>query len=637
MKIASKIQLLTVGLVTLTAAVVAPVTWWGFSALISRQQTAALDGLLEVESRRIAAMLVELDHDVAVLEALPALAGLTGRQPDIAAALDPEALETVLAQVFVAMASAKPHYNQIRLIGDADGGRERVRVDNRDGRVQRIPQASLQRKGQRPYYRNAAALPPGQTHISRVELNREHGRIEQPERPTLRASRPVHRADGSLFGVLVINVDFQPMARALLDLEHAPGGRMLANAEGDFLLHPDPSMAFGFDRGERHRVQDAHPALAPMFTVDGPTFVHLDDGDRHVAWRRVPVLDETRRDPLYLGISQPSHLGEEATIANLALLAVAASLVVALAAGLLVSRRLTRPIERLTRIAARIAEAADPALAADLPTARPDEIGTFARAFSAMLDALAERERRLERANVELQRANTDLDHFAYIATHDLREPARRAAGIADILLFDEADRLSAEGVEMLERLQAVSENMLDRIADFRVLSGIGSGALVRRAVPLDPLLDRVLAESADVLEGRPVTMERAPLPTLAVYPELLELCLRNLIGDAVRRAGERPCTLTFGARPPAAGEGADGPVLTMRADGFTVSPEQRDDIFLRVARLGEGADGSGLGLPICRRIAERHAGWIRADFGADHVTFSMSLGGTDERQDSAG
>lgn len=626
MTIAVRIQLLAFAVVGVTAALVAPVIFWGFEALVERRQAESLDRLLDVRVSALAATIQELVHDVALLESLPALDGLMAGQPDIAAALPPARLKTVLAQVYSAMARAKPHYQQIRLIGLADDGRELVRVDSADDGARRVDEAALQQKGGRAYMVGALNTAVGETYVSRVELNRERGRIEQPERPTVRVARAVHRPDGSTFGMVVINVDVAPLFDRLFGADDGPW--MVSNADGDYLRHPDPTRAFAFERGGGPRAQDDEPALAPLFAADGPARLNLRTATERVAWRRLDLAGVVGFPTLFVGVSAPLEIRAEADIANRALLGVGVALTVALLAGVLFGRRVGRPIAQMTRVAAAIGRGDEPE---GLPVDRADEIGVLARAFEAMLARLAEKRADLEQANNALQIANVDLRQFAYIATHDLREPARRAAGIADLLLFDEAERVSAEGLEMLTRLQAVTENMLDRIADFRVLSNIGSGALSRSAVDLEALLDGVIAESA-ALTGDTVTVERTALPNLTVYGELLSLAWRNLIADLVRRARGRPITVTFGARPPRPDEISAGPVLTVAVVGLTMPADTIRGIFTRTARLrdSEAADGASLGLTVCRRIAERHGGWVTLTGHADHLEFAFSLGVTD-------
>lgn len=632
MKIASKIQLLAMGLVAATAALVGPVLDWGYEALAERQQIRTLDRLVEVEARRLEAALSELSHDVALLRALPVTDSMAKRSRGLPTRLSEAEALAVLQQVFAAMAAAKPDYAQIRLIGIEDGGRERVRVDQTPAGPRVVPADELQQKGARGYFTEAIAGAADETYVSRIELNREHGVIEQPERPTLRIARAILHPDGSPYGVVIINLDFRAFVERLFtsDLgESQPAAaHYITNRDGDYLVHPDVRRTFGFERGEPARLDLDHPSLAPLFADDGPRHMQIRAGETRLAFRRVARPADSPYDRLFVGVAATALPGLDAGVAATALGLMALVMIAALIAAIYLGSRLTRPLRRITRAADVIADAGR---AEGLPVDRADEIGVLARAFERMVAALGEKEqrlidkrRRLADANTALERANLDLQHFTYIATHDLREPARRTAAIADLLLFDEAERLSEDGRQMLERLQGISENMLDRIADFRVLAGVGSGTLVRRPVALDPLLDRVLAESQPLIDGGAVTVTRGPLPRVDGYPELIELLYRNLVADAVRRADGAPCALEFGA---------DGGILSMRAVGYTLSADALRGIFSRAARLGDGAGASGLGLTVCRRVAERHSGWIKAAAGDDHVLFTFALGGgTDER-----
>src|SRR5262249_36294467 len=116
-----------------------------------------------------------------------------------------------LASRFVAELGAKPTYSQYRLIGIADGRRGIVRVDRMGpgGAVRVVPEAELQRKGDRDYFKATISLPAGAFYSSPIDLNREGGAIETPIVPTLRVASPVYSHDGNPFGILIINVDMR--------------------------------------------------------------------------------------------------------------------------------------------------------------------------------------------------------------------------------------------------------------------------------------------------------------------------------------------------------------------------------------------------------------------------------------------
>ena len=118
-----------------------------------------------------------------------------------------------LEAVYVGQLRAKPAFAQLRFISAADGGREIVRVDRSgaNGKIRVVPDAELQRKGDRDYVRQSIGLPPGVVYVSPIELNREHGIVETPHVPVLRFAATVQALDGKPFGIVIINLDMRPV------------------------------------------------------------------------------------------------------------------------------------------------------------------------------------------------------------------------------------------------------------------------------------------------------------------------------------------------------------------------------------------------------------------------------------------
>eukprot|EP01041_Mallomonas_annulata_P013843 gene13843-29443_t len=154
-----------------------------------------------------------------------------------------------MQQIFAAYLEATPEAYRVRFVGAADEGREIVRVERLNGRVEVAPRERLQRKADTGFHRESLRLGEGNVFVSDVTLNRENDQVTEPHRPTIRYATPVHDAQGSVFGVIVINVDLTGRLGAL-----APGSgprpRIFAtNARGDFVAHPDAALTFGFDLG----------------------------------------------------------------------------------------------------------------------------------------------------------------------------------------------------------------------------------------------------------------------------------------------------------------------------------------------------------------------------------------------------
>ena len=125
-----------------------------------------------------------------------------------------------LGQRLVAEMEAKPTYAQLRMIGVGDGGREIIRVERRaaDGEIRIVPDAELQRKGDRGFFKQGIAARAGVIEVSPVELSQENGTIGTPYLPVVRLTTPIYASDGAVFGILVVNVDLRPAFRHITDM-----------------------------------------------------------------------------------------------------------------------------------------------------------------------------------------------------------------------------------------------------------------------------------------------------------------------------------------------------------------------------------------------------------------------------------
>ncbi|WP_332745476.1 CHASE domain-containing protein [Hydrogenophaga sp.] len=169
-----------------------------------------------------------------------------------------------MEQIFTAYLAATPEVFMVRFVGAAHEGQEIVRVTHQDGQIVVAPPDRLQRKGDMPYMREALRLGDGHVFVSEVNLKREYGPVDLPHRPTIRYATPVYDPQGRVFGAIVINVDLTGRL-GVLPAGAGPMPEVYAtNAHGDFVVHPDPSMTFGFNLGQRHLWSDGfQPAVAP--------------------------------------------------------------------------------------------------------------------------------------------------------------------------------------------------------------------------------------------------------------------------------------------------------------------------------------------------------------------------------------
>ena len=223
----------------------------------------------------------------------------------------------------------------------------------------------------------------------------------------------------------------------------------------------------------------------------------------------------------------------------------------------------------------------------------------------------------------ELARSNRDLEQFAYIASHDLKEPLRMVTSFMDLLKERYGAALVPQALEYVDIAASGAERMQDLIQGLLDYARVGRGGEAE-AVPASEALDAALDNLRKAVSEAGAVVEREPLPTVrANRLELVQL-FQNLVGNAVRFRGGRRPEIRVGARR----EG-DAWSFFVQDNGIGIDPEYRDKVFVIFQRLHTADEypGSGVGLAICKRIVERHGGriWVESEPGKGS-TFRFTL-----------
>ncbi len=235
-------------------------------------------------------------------------------------------------------------------------------------------------------------------------------------------------------------------------------------------------------------------------------------------------------------------------------------------------------------------------------------------------------ERALVAKTEELARSNADLEQFAFIASHDLREPLRMVSAYMGLLERRFGPVIGAEGAEYLGYAKEGAQRMDRLVLDLLEFSRVGRMEEALEPVPLDEVLDGVIANLSPAMGECGARMVRpGPLPVVsAVRGEMAQL-LQNLVGNAVKyRDPSRPLVVEVSAR--------SEPglwVISVADNGIGIAPDYSERIFRIFQRLHtrDRFEGTGIGLAICKRIVERHGGQIRVDsVPGEGSTFSFTL-----------
>jgi len=235
----------------------------------------------------------------------------------------------------------------------------------------------------------------------------------------------------------------------------------------------------------------------------------------------------------------------------------------------------------------------------------------------------------LARATRDLARSNTELEQFASVASHDLQEPLRKIRAFGDRLKSVDGAALSPAGADYLDRMQQAAARMQALINDLLAYARVSAGPPSVAPVDLAALTRGVLVDLETQIARSGGRVEVGPLPTIEGDPLRLRQLLQNLISNALKfRRPDAPPVVTVSAAllpqedtadvDPAADAGSTPPAwlhLTVRDNGIGFEQAHAERIFEVFKRLhGRSAyEGTGIGLALCRQIAERHGGHITA------------------------
>lgn len=217
-----------------------------------------------------------------------------------------------------------------------------------------------------------------------------------------------------------------------------------------------------------------------------------------------------------------------------------------------------------------------------------------------------------KRTEAELEHALKDVEMFIYSAAHDLRTPLRGINGFSAILADEYADRLDANGVAYLRRIQAATSRMWNVMDDLLALAHAGKAELRRQEVDLSALAQAVAANLKGAEPQRQVEFDIAPGMMANVDPGWLRIALDNLLGNAWKFTAR-----TEGARIGFGLTTVEGrPVYCVRDNGVGFDPAFASKLFEQFQRLHTDREyeGSGVGLAIVARVIRRHGGRIWAE-----------------------
>jgi len=234
------------------------------------------------------------------------------------------------------------------------------------------------------------------------------------------------------------------------------------------------------------------------------------------------------------------------------------------------------------------------------------------RALTLANQELKEKNAELQRVNRALKRSNEDLEHFAYVGSHDLQEPLRNITTHLELMnrragtRFDDTDR------QLFSVVLEGARRMSTLIHDLLAYSGIGREQPALESTNLEESLAMALKNLEEGITASSVVVSATPLPWVKGDCVQLGRVFQNLIGNSIKyREPGSPLRVRIAAERDSSGDW----VIKVSDNGIGIAQEYLEKVFEPFKRLhGYEIPGTGIGLALCRRILDVHGGRIWAE-----------------------
>lgn len=228
------------------------------------------------------------------------------------------------------------------------------------------------------------------------------------------------------------------------------------------------------------------------------------------------------------------------------------------------------------------------------------------------------------RQQEELLRSNSELEQFAFVASHDLQEPLRMVGSYVQLLERNYADVLDDEGREFIAYAVDGAKRMQSLIDDLLAFSRIGTKGRDLVWVSADQALDEALSNLRVAIDECGAQITRDPLPRVRADVGQLVQLFQNLLGNSIKYRRDDAPTIHVGVV-----DRDDEWQFSIEDDGIGIEPKFAERVFEVFQRLHTRAEypGTGMGLAICKKIVERHLGriWLETE-ASEGASFMFTL-----------
>jgi len=230
----------------------------------------------------------------------------------------------------------------------------------------------------------------------------------------------------------------------------------------------------------------------------------------------------------------------------------------------------------------------------------------------------------LERKNTQLESKNEEITHFAFVASHDLREPLRKISTFSDWILQNDSSQLSAQGTEYLKKMRNSVKRLNMLIEDILVLTRIHTDTKKEEKVDLNAVLHRVISEMKYRFNETGAEIEADQLPVIQANSNQVQHLFHHLIDNAIKFSQPNKQPVIKIVMDDVKGEtvssgelkaGQDYIRISFADNGLGIDPKYQKKIFQVFQQLHtKDLNTTGMGLAICRKVMENHEGMITVE-----------------------